>query len=276
MTADQPAGHERELDLWGSPVHLWEGGTGSPTLCFLHGAGSIGQVWSGAFPILARRSRVLLPDLPGFGLSPDNPKLTSFRELAASIAELLQREGRGPVDLIGNSMGGGVATGIALERPELVRSLVLVAPGGLHARENAREEAEKVTPGEVNRWLFHRPERAAREFPTYSPEEVRARWAGTRRALRRWLSEGLEPLPFQKLSVPTLVVWGREDRILPSAWAKEIAANIPGARAEILEDCGHVPQLELPEQFSRVVEEFLRSLPAPPATVARVPRGTTS
>lgn len=249
------------MEVRGAPVHLWEGGQGPP-LVFLHGAGSIGQEWVGAFPLLARHRRVIVPDLPGFGLSDDNPALATFRDLAEALAMLLREVGGGPVDLMGNSMGGGIATGIALERPELLRSLLLVAPGGLHEKEDMRREAARVVPGEVNKWLFHRPERAAPDFPRLSPEEVRARWSRTRGALARWTERGFEKLPFERLSLPTLVIWGREDRILPSSWAPEIAERIPGGRAVVLEDCGHVPQLEVPLPFAEVVEAFLSSLPS--------------
>lgn len=248
------------VEVMGGPVRYWEGGEG-PTLVFLHGAGSIGESWVGAFPLLSRDSRVLLPDLPGFGLSPDNPKLRTFRDLGAACLEFVERTARGPVDLLGNSMGGGLAAGIALERPDLFRSLVLIAPGGLHPREDVATEVKRVLPGELNRAVFQHPERVAREFPKLRPEEVRARRATTRAALARWFSGGLDPLPYQRLRVPTLVVWGREDRILPVAWAEEIARGIPGARAAVLEDCGHAPHLELPEQFTDLVRAFHAKLP---------------
>ena len=259
MTAT-PEGHQRTVELRGSPVHLWEGGTGRP-LFFLHGAGSIGQGWVGTFPLLARHHRVFLPDLPGFGLSADNPRLRSFRDLGESLAELVGKEGGGPVDLMGNSMGGGLATGVALARPDLVHSLVLVAPGGLHEREDMNAEAARVVPGEVNQWLFHRPERGMASFPTLTPAQVRERWKATRAALARWVQLGFEHLPCEKLRVPTLLVWGKEDRILPSSWAVELADRIPGARAVVLDDCGHVPHLELPEPFTNVVETFYSGLP---------------
>ncbi len=255
-----PAPRERTMEIEGMPVHLWEGGSGRPLL-FLHGAGSIGQGWVGAFPLLSRHHRVILPDLPGFGLSPDNPRLRSFRELSSALVELLRQEARGePVDLMGNSMGGGVAAGIALAHPELLRGLVLVAPGGLHVDEDMQAEASRVVPGEVNQWLFHRPERVRSGFPTLTPEEVRSRWKNTRQALARWTASGFVKVDYQKLKVPTLLIWGREDRILPSSWAPEIAGGIPGGRAVILEDCGHVPQLEVPGPFAEVVENYLSTL----------------
>lgn len=256
-----PPGTEELATVRGGPVHLWVGGSG-PSLLFLHGAGSIGQSWTASFPLLARHHRVLLPDLPGFGLSPDNDRIETFAELAEAIAELIRDRAGPPIDLAGNSMGGGLAAGVALAHPELVRSLILVAPGGLLEREDTRSEADRLVPGEVNRGLFHRPERGAATFPTLTPEEVRARWAATRRALKRWLAQGLTPVPFDRLRVPTLVLWGREDRILPSSWASEIADRIPAARAVVLDDCGHVPQLELPEAFTATVEAFLSTLPA--------------
>ncbi|MDE1819403.1 MAG: alpha/beta hydrolase [Euryarchaeota archaeon] len=256
-----PEAHERMVDLEGSPVHLWEGGEGPP-LVFFHGAGSIGQGWVGAFPLLAQHHRVILPDLPGFGLSPDNPRLKNFRDLGAALIELLRSEGRGRVDLMGNSMGGGIAAGIALEHPELVRGLVLAAPGGLHENENMHAEAARVVPGEVNQWLFYRPERGRESFPTLSPEEVRTRWRSTRQALGRWVQQGFVKLDYPKLKVPTLIVWGRQDRILPSQWAIELSERIPGSRAVVLEECGHIPQLELPGEFTQIVEGFLSTLPS--------------
>ncbi len=251
---------ERTVELEGMPVHLWEGGAGRPLL-FLHGAGSIGQGWVGAFPALSEHHRVLLPDLPGFGLSPDNPRIRTFRELSTAVVELLREVSGGEkVDLMGNSMGGGVAAGIALAHPELLHSLLLVAPGGLYESEDMRAEASRVVPGEVNQWLFHRPERARSGFPTLTPEEVRARWKQTREALNRWSTNGFVKVAYRGLKVPTLLIWGREDRILPSSWAPEIAEGIPGARAVVLEDCGHVPQLEVPGPFTKVVEDYLSSL----------------
>jgi 3-oxoadipate enol-lactonase len=224
----------------------------------------------------ARRRRVLALDNRGTGLSSKPPGPYSIEMLADDAASVLDERGIERCDVYGHSLGGFVALTLALRRPELVRSLVLVAtsPGGpgheplpeetretwLSAAGLPLEDAIRATmptafapgwadahPNEYRRWLTARI-----DSPT--PPEC---WFAQFRAGGLYLEQGV---PVEEIAVPALVVHGDLDRVVPLANGLLLTARLPDAELVVLRGRGHVPMLEQPEEFSSVVCRFLDRL----------------
>ena len=256
-------GHRLTLPLDGITWSYLEGGTGD-TVVFLHGAVSLGQVWTGAFPRLAARHRVILPDLPGFGDSEANPPLETLADVIAALDPFLDAVAPSPFTLVGNSLGGTLATLWTRSHPQRLRGLVLVAPAGLSGGAEASGPAAAGSLREMNSRLFSDVGRARGNLPHFSVPQARMRWARARSTTRRWLRRGIPPISLEDLPVPIRVIWGTEDRILPYAEVLRAMEGLPGGTLVPLADCGHLPQWDCPEAFVAAVEDFLRGSAPPP------------
>ena len=262
-----PGVRERHLLVRGLPWRYLEGGDGEPLL-FLHGGGAMGQTWCGAFPPLARRHRVLLPDLPGFGATPPDPGLETLPDVVTRLTEFLPAAGFAPGVVLGNSLGGYLAAALALREPAWFRALVLLAPAGFGPDRREGDPLPYPLPGAMNRVLFHHPARVAGCFPRMGPEEASRRARNARETTRTWVARGFPPLPLPRLRAPVLLLWGNEDQILPVTAAPQVRDRLRQAELKVLEDCGHVPTWEAPVRVASEVEGFLARLGPGPGTTS--------
>jgi pimeloyl-ACP methyl ester carboxylesterase len=255
-------------------------GERGPVLVLLHGIGRTLEDWSLNMVALGGSHRVFAVDFPGCGFSdkPDVPYSIPF--LAGFVREFMRVLRLERAWLVGNSMGGGVSLEFAALFPDLLEGLVLVAPAGMGLR-GARFLGLCSIPvfGEVisrpsrvgsvralNLLYADRAQmtraRAMRDFEFSSqPGASRAflrmlRFMANRRGLRtEFYSRSLENAA--SVRVPTLVVWGVQDRILPVEYARVTARTIPGSRVQIYDPCGHFPMLERAQEFNGLLLEFL-------------------
>jgi pimeloyl-ACP methyl ester carboxylesterase len=263
----------RFLQAAGWRVRYVRAGQGPP-LVLLHGFASSIYTWSEVLPALAAHHDVVALDFPGFGGTETRPTLTAA-DLARVVPAVTDGLGLGAYDLAGHSLGGAVASVTAAANPERVRRLVLIDAAGFNlaaADRPAVVRAVAQVPPVVFellplqrpamalglRQVFHDRARITRErFDEYLAPMVRP---GTSAALRSLLAsrDALDvPAQVARIRQPTLVVWGRDDRWIDVAHAGRFAAAIPGARTEVLDACGHIPQEERPAEFLRLVEPFL-------------------
>jgi pimeloyl-ACP methyl ester carboxylesterase len=231
-------------------------------------------------PHLARGRRVITVDLPGFGASAPVDEGFTLGEVAERIARGLSAQGvRGPYDLIGHSLGGGLALTLADRRPHLVRRLILVAPAGfqplpaslsafLAATADAvfavRREAAPLADRAWGRRLLLLG--AAADGATMAPALARrlvgasATARRTAPALQTITGSDLRPL-LARVPVPVGLIWGQADRSLPIRMLGPIAEIRPDARIIELRDAGHVPMVERPDAFVTAVETLLAAMP---------------
>jgi 3-oxoadipate enol-lactonase len=255
-----------ELD--GERIYWESVGAGEPTLVLCHGAGGNHAVWFQQVPFFARQRRVVSFDQRGFGRStarggPNRPEL-AVRDLAAVLQAA---DVEGPIDLVGQSMGGWCALGFALAQPARVRRLVLAdTPGGIMTAELAaalRSLGERnAGPGDE---LGHHPALAA-HFGARDP--ARAYLYQTLGGFGEPDMARVAPLllgtvvPDERLAalaLPVLFVVGAEDALFPPSAIRASAAKIAGARVVESAEAGHSPYFEQPEAWNRAVEEFLGS-----------------
>jgi len=287
-----PSFESKTVTIDGVNLHYFCGGSGPP-LVLVHGLGSSAAVeFYYNLEALAAHHRVFAVDLPGFGRS-DKPVLEYTIDLfVRAVSDLMAGEGIERAAVMGVSMGGRVALGLALDSPEKVERLVLVdalgvgAPrrvlaysilltrglGELTLRGTARA-LRQMNPAVIRRfwgWYLKRPnrvasiwsdERIANHGTLLATPEYRAAYLSALRSIAgmRQLRNGVvveERLP--ELRMPTLLIWGGHDHIFPASHAQAAKDRIPNGRLEIFDDSGHTPQMEEPDRFNRLVLDFLR------------------
>ncbi len=255
---------------------LLAGGASGAPLVFLHGLGGSQSTWANALGELAKEHRVAAIDLPGHGRSDKaDPATTDYSVpgLAEPIAEAIETLGLAPAVLIGHSLGGAVALHLAIERPKLVAALILVDSAGL---------GEDISPELLDRVeAVPSPEEARRLLELFFAEKRLVLDRGVEEMYRSRTVPGAESAQraiaaasfsrqgqliglrdrLEEVAVPTLIVWGDQDGVIPVKHAAAAAERIPGAWLEVIEGIGHVPQVEAAPQFSAVVLEFVRSTP---------------
>jgi pimeloyl-ACP methyl ester carboxylesterase len=250
MTLSTTAFAEAYVEADGFRIRYLEGGagTGAP-LVWLHSAG--GLRLSRAHEILAERYRVIALEVPGFGKSAANERSQSYAELGATLLAAVRALGHDRVKLWGTSFGSVIATWLAVGAPEAIEALVLESPaailpaGGIPAPSS---------PEELWRTLFAHPERQP-PMPTLDPA-LRAQ----RRAL---LARLPHPGPAEteaalgQLNVPTLVVCGTQDALIPAAMGRVYREKMPNCNYVLVYDAGHEIGAERPEAFASLVGDFL-------------------
>jgi pimeloyl-ACP methyl ester carboxylesterase len=267
----------RNIVVDGLRLHVAEAGAG-PALLLVHGLTASHAVWQPTIDAFADRWHVIAPDLPGHGESakPDAPyTIDFFAGMMRSLARSLDvRE----AVVCGSSLGGRVALELALWYPAFTRALVLAAPavGYSVAMRPVGQALQALTGPRILRVSlerffqqnFHDRSRIGHVARRRILEErlTAPDFSDFARAVARSLAGVLrsEPQPIERVTQPALVVWGRQDRLVPLRRSQTLLRRIPHARLQVLERCGHLPMLEQPGAFNRVVTEFLRTASAAP------------
>lgn len=240
---------EKFVDADGFHIRYLEAGTGTPLVHF-HGAGGLRLYRS--HELLAQKHRVILFEVPGFGNSAANERSQSFEDLGQSMADAVRRLDIDGFSLMGNSFGGRLALWTALQVPERIEALVLVAPAAILPENHQRPQ--DLSPEERVKRLFAHPERV--HLPPPTPPEVLAKQNTLTRRLAAPTREELEAR-MASFQPPVLVVWGTEDRVIPSEMGRVYVEKLPSAFFFLLYDAGHEADADRPEAFSELVTEFL-------------------
>lgn len=273
--------HVGTADVVGTPVNYVELGAG-PAVVLVHGLAGSWQNWLETVEHLSARHRVIALDLPGFGASPKPSWELSMPAYGRLLHDFCERLGVERATFAGSSMGGFVATELATREPDRVEGLVLVSAAGVTWAKARREPAAMVG----------RMARAAR------PLMFRYQMAGLRReGLRQMAYRGVFHDPsslrrellweqvvpalnatgfydaltslvgydarerLKEIEVPSLIVWGRNDRVVPVGAAAQYQRLIgDNAATVIFDECGHMPMLERPTRFNRLLDGFLGDL----------------
>ena len=269
----------KQVEVSGTPLNYVDVGSGDEEpVVLVHGLGGQWQNWLENIPRLAQDRRVVAMDLPGFGLSPEPEGEVSIPGYGRCVNALCDRLGLGKVELVGNSMGGYIAAEVAIQFPERVSRLVLVSAAGISSAETL--QAPILTFGRVatalatnsaarhrhlasRRWTRHLSLALVARYPgrlkadlAYEGFFKGAGKGGFDAALRASLDYDFrDRLPDVK--VPTLIVWGEKDSIIPVRDADEFERLIEDSRKVVMRDTGHIPMAERPQAFNDVVVEFL-------------------
>jgi len=208
------------------------------------------------------RSRAIVPVHPGFQGTPRPGGLTTIAQLAEVYSAWVDALGLQNVVLVGNSIGGWIAAELALRDNPRIRRLVLVDAGGLKLDAHPAPDVFSLSLEQISKMSYRDPQKF-RIDPTKMSDQQRAAVAGNRATLKLYggvtMADPTLLLRLRDIRIPTLVVWGAADQIVPREHGLAYASSIPGARLEVIEEAGHLPQLEAPEQLLRLVKQFADS-----------------
>jgi 4,5:9,10-diseco-3-hydroxy-5,9,17-trioxoandrosta-1(10),2-diene-4-oate hydrolase len=273
--------HQRWIGVGGDTVNTIELGEG-PALVFVHGLSGSWPNWLEQLPVFAADHRVVAMDLPGFGHSPMPREQITIPGYARLVDGLLGELGIDAAAIVGNSMGGSIATELALAFPRRVERLALVSPAGLstyrhRGMERIKPYLQHAAPiiAAYTGWTAARADWMARRpglrnltlgLVTRHPARLPAALAaqqlrgagkpGFMQALEANLHHDMrDRLP--EIACPTLIVWGEDDRVIGVHDAAVYAELIPDSRKVIYEDTGHLAMLERPAAFNALLREFL-------------------
>jgi pimeloyl-ACP methyl ester carboxylesterase len=251
----------RTIAVWQDRVRMRVLSKGSgPALVFLHGPW--GLEWDPFLDALARDFTVLAPEHPGTtpGAPDDIYQLDGLWDLVVCYEELLDKLGLDQVALVGHSFGAMVACEVAAASPRRVRRLVLMDPIGLWREHDPVINWMALEGPEMRRRIFRDPnaEAAARMFDDSADARVRLTWAmgATGKFIWPIPDKGLKKR-IHRVTAPTLLVWGKDDTLVPPVYADEFTRRLPGARVHTIENAAHAPHLEQPDAVARVVREFV-------------------
>ena len=289
------------VTLHGHRMHYVLSGQG-PALVLLHGVLGSHRTWAGLVAELAQDHKVVAPDLFGHGESAKPVGDYSLGAYAGALRDLLDELGVGRGTLVGHSFGGGIAMQFGYLFPDRVDGLVLVGSGGLGrelslaVRSAALPGAGLVLPLIASSWVHRQaaalgrqlgrlglqpgPELAEawRGYLTLGDAEMRRAFLATIRSVvdARGQTVTAQDRLYLLRDLPTLLVWGARDRVIPVAHARAAQLEIPGSRLEVFPEAGHFPQLADPLRFAAVLRDFMapatkRGSPPARRTAATLP-----
>ncbi len=254
-------------------------GSGDPILC-LHGLGANIFTWRHFKKHFSQTNKLILVDLKGFGASPKpHDKQYSIQEHADNIYNIILGDNLTNLTLVGNSFGGSVALLVAVrlceQDPGRLSKLVLIDSGG--HKEYLPSYLKLLRSGLGKLFIFLLPSKATAKhvlrFSYFAPETITSeqvaayvgpmRSPGARHALLQTAKQCIPPSvdelisKLETITVPTLILWGRHDRVVPLKVGELLHQAIPNSTLEVIEQCGHVPQEEKPDETIDRISEFL-------------------
>jgi pimeloyl-ACP methyl ester carboxylesterase len=270
--AQGPAPESKQVEIFGQKIHYLEAGAASnPAVILLHGLGGDASNWAMTTPALSGKYHVYVLDQIGFGKS-DKP-ITNYR--VAMLVEFLdvfcKKLGIQKATLVGNSLGGWTAAAFALAHPEKVDKLVLVCAAGYTGKRWGGPEMSKELLAGLN---ASTTEDLKRLFGLifYNKAMLNDQVVETQLASKFKRGDGYTINSFiesilrgedfldgkvKAVKAPTLVLWGKDDGLTPLGLGKAFAEDIPGAQLLVIDQCGHVPQIEKPAEFNAALLKFL-------------------
>lgn len=269
MAQQQPENgwHEEKVRAAGADFSVVRGPEGGKPLLVLHD--ELGYPgWFKWHSSLAPDHTLIIPGHPGFGRTPRLEWISDVRDLASAYARFVREQELAPIDVIGFSLGGWVAAEMAVADPKLFRKMVLVAPTGVRPPQGEildlyNYSVRNYLKAGVPDWehnaefstLFGGPQDTLELIEMWED----ARSETSRIAWKPYMYS--DSLPFRLAgiaSVPTLLIWGSEDQIVPLSAGESYKSAIPGAKLVVLRGIGHHPEIERPAEFVEQLQNFLR------------------
>jgi pimeloyl-ACP methyl ester carboxylesterase len=254
-----PEFDRRTVRINGVDTVVLEAGRGPP-LVFLHGAGTV--TGFDFAPSWTRKFRVIIPYHPGFGPSADDPQITEIHDFVMHYLDLLDALALDDVRLVGQSMGGFIATKLCVEHGHRVAKLALACPIGLPVpAEHATVNFLATPPQELPALLANDPSTVIKHLPQSEPSAAfiaeRTKEAVTAGRVLGGGNATFDPkLPryLHRITMPTLIVWGKQDRLTPAAQHRTWAKALPKATVRLFDNAGHLVLDEAPDAAAAIAE----------------------
>lgn len=231
-----------------------------PTVLLLHGSDGAESL-AAVQQALSKDARCLLPVHPGFGGTAAPSWLDNMADLANFYLEFIEQEGLKNVHVVGVDLGGWIAADMAVRNSAALASLTLVGAQGIYVEGVPVVDVFLRTDAQLAADTFHDPalaEKVATATRTGEQDEIAIRNKEVAARLT-WQPRGHDPHMakwLRRISVPTQVVWGAQDKILPLAYGQAWSTQIRGAKLVTLADCGHAPEIEKPAELIAAIQQF--------------------
>lgn len=262
-------------------TRYWEAGQGDPPVLLVHGLGSFIEHWENNVIPLSKQYRVIALDLVGFGLTDKADVPYTVPYMARFIKDFMATKEIKSASIVGNSLGAAIAIELYLNNPKIVDKLVLLN-GGCFERKMALEFRLLTIPFIGRRWMIPNRYGIAKfmKLVFYDKNLItdemidlvyeRIIQPGSVNAYLKTLHNGADLFGLRqnlvdrtndnasRITAPTLVIWGSKDKLFPVSHAYKAAKILPNARVHVIENCGHMPQMERAEEFNNLVLGFLK------------------
>lgn len=255
---------EEQLTIRGTSIQMLKGGSGDPLL-YLHSAGGE-MVWLPFFEQLSQHYSVYLPAHPGFSQSEGLEKIDSVEDLVFHYTDLMDELGLSQAYVVGLSLGGWLAAEFATRYSNRIRKLALINAVGLHIPGAPFADIFAASPTQTRSLIFSDPDSTlAKSFipddatPEMVSDVLKARAATARIGWNPYLCNRKLRERLYRVSVPTLIVWGASDRLVPYVHAQAYQAGIAGAQFVLIKDCGHAPPFEKPQETVGALVDFFKT-----------------
>lgn len=249
-------------------IRYLEQGGSDGNVVLVHGLGASAERWAGVIPCLGKKYRVIAPDLIGYGGS-DKPSVDYTPEFFTKfIFDFLDALGISKTSMVGSSLGGQIVAECAITQNKIVQKIVLVSPSGIMKSSTPTLDSYTMAALYPNRdgakTAFQMMTGSDKEIDPQIIESFVERMSQPN-AKMAFMSTvlGLKNSPvitekLSKISVTTLLIWGRHDSMIPIKYSKDFVSSIKNCKYVVMENCGHTPHVEDPEKFSDIVLEFLK------------------
>jgi len=253
-------------EIWGYNIRYLEDGCSEKTVLLVHGLGGSAERWLKVIPLLSSRYRVIAPDMIGFGYSDKPSEDYTVEFFSKFLGAFIKNLGLRSVILVGTSLGGQVAAHLAATN-QAVERLVMVAPSGAMKSSTAAVDVyimAALYPNKASvREAFSMMSNSG-EVDDFTVSDF-VRRMSTPNAKLAFLSavlgiknSAVEPV-LSRIQVPTLLLWGRQDTVIPIAFASTFSSSIKDCTFLAMDRCGHLPHVEVPDAFSRLIIDFIDS-----------------
>jgi len=256
----------KTTEIDGNKIRYLEEGTSKNTLILLHGLGASAERWEDVIPLFAKKFRVIVPDLIGFGYS-DKPSIDYTTDYFAEfMSKFVEKVGIKEMSIIGSSLGGQIAAEFIINQNADVKKLVLVSPSGVMKHSTPALDAY------ISAALYPNTDSALNAFQAMSgrkkiDEKIvsgfieRMQLPNAKMAFMSTLlglsNSKVVTEKLQLITIPTLIVWGENDPVIPIEYAQSFISGINDCRFYKMIGCAHTPYVEKPEKFFQIVSDFL-------------------
>lgn len=253
-----------KAEVRGVDVSLRCGGSGPPLL-YLHGTEGL-STWPELLDRLSAHYRVIAPSHPGFGETECPDWFDDVSDLAYFCLDLIDALALRDVRVVGHSLGAWVALECAVRNASWIRDMTLIAPAGVHVTGHPRTDIFMIDPDEQARLAYADPalaEEAAQRARVEKHEDlaISERLASARFGWNPRFHNPRLPRWLHRVKVPTLIVWGEQDRIYPPVYGPAMQAMITGAELAMIPECGYLPHIEKMNSTLEAMEAFWSSSP---------------
>jgi 4,5:9,10-diseco-3-hydroxy-5,9,17-trioxoandrosta-1(10),2-diene-4-oate hydrolase len=243
-------------------------GNGKPVI-FLHGAGAGAVTWYPSINTISKNFQVVAPDIVGYGESdkPDAPYNRSY--FSNWLKDFMKELKISKAHIVGLSQGGAIALQFAIENAEMVDKLVLVDAAGLGAKVSFWPLFGtiwmNIFPSSManrfnSRYILHKPMNRDPNHSSYSIGVLK--YKGGKNAFKQGRGTAVSKISeelLKQIKNETLIIWGKEDKLFPVEYGEAAAKIIPNAKLHLIQDAGHLPLMDQPEIFNKILDDFLKS-----------------